>query len=397
MKIAKEEFMKRLNAVREFAKDEELGGVAVFSVPWGHLWHQTGHIGYLSNWASRDRNVNSMIVIPNQGKPVLLYAGLPYLEDVLASVTAISDIRIVAPEDPRAAALPEGETTFGKETEKILAEHGMAGKKLGVVGAEHMPLSVWRSLKRYFSEERLVLCRDIVAEMRCRKTDAEIGFLKKAAEFADIGYETLLKTAKVGKRGYEVVAEMERAVRLRGADFVKFWFISGPAEGWTDTWPIVRPHERVLEDGDQIISGAYTVYKGYWAHGMRAGRLGKPSAQQEMYAPVCSAIIDAAAAKLAPGVLVSDVVKAAIEKARSLDYRLSSHRIGHGIGLDYSEMPFMSEKNEQCLEAGMVAVIHPQIELPDTKSFIVPFGDMYHITEAGTQRLMKFPLEPFSI
>lgn len=395
MNISKDEFEKRAEKVNFFLRDKKLGGVAVFSVPWGHLWHQTGHIGYLSNWAGRDRNVNSIILITPDDAPVLLFAGLPYMADVIREVSWIRDIRMVAPEDPRAAALPGGSSSFGGEIKKILYERHLGDKKFGISGAQHMPLSVWRSITGSIPESQIDVSFDVVEELRCVKSLTEVKLIRRAAELSDLGYDTLVKTARAGMRGYEVVAEMEHAVRSKGADFVQFWFISGPSDGWQDTWPIVSPHPRVLEKGDQIICGSYVVYKGYWAHGMRAGTLGGLSPQQERYMPACLDIYRAAGERLRPGAAVSEVVKAALAKGRQTGFQLSSPRIGHGIGMDYSEMPFMIESNSQELGAGMVAVIHPQITLPDTGTFIVPVGDMFLLTDRGTEPLMRFPVEPF--
>lgn len=395
MDITEQEFRARVDRVRNFMAENKLGSVIIFSVPWGHLWHQTGHIGYISNWASRDRNVNSIIVVTKEDEPVLLYAGLPYMSEVIRTVSWIRDVRIVAPDDPRAAALPGGATNFGKEIKGILDDRGIGNKKIGLMGAQHMPLSVWRCLCRYIPESQIEITDDIIDELRCIKSPAELGLMRRAAELADLGYTTLVRTAKKGMRGYEVVAEMEHAVRREGADFVQFWLISGPSEGWRDTWPIVRPHERRLEEGDQIICGAYVVYKGYWAHGMRAGSLGKPSPQQKRYMSFCMAIHQSAINAVRPGIKVSQVIKKAINAGHSRGVKLSSTRIGHGIGMDYSEMPFMIEENDQKMSPNMVIVIHPQVTLPETGGFIVPLGDMCLVTESGMERLMQFPMEPF--
>ncbi len=116
-----------------------------------------------------------------------------------------------------------------------------------------MPLNLWKVLTASVSEDRFDLSEDMVADLRAVKSSNEISLLRTAAELCDLGYETLVAAARPGMRGYEVVAEMERTVRREGADFVKYWFISGPSSNWKDTWPIVRPHERELEKGDQII------------------------------------------------------------------------------------------------------------------------------------------------
>lgn len=390
------EFQLRVAKIKEFVISNDYGAALIYSDPWGHYWGQTGHIGYLSNWASRDRNVHSLIIVTPHGDPVLLFAGLSYMRKVLEAVSWIRDIRNVAPVDPRAAAVPHGQTDFGLETQRILDERGQGQAKIAVMGATQIPHGLWQVLTRSIAEERFDLSTDIVAELRAIKSPAELALLRHSAALSDLGYEMLIKTVRPGLRGYEVVAEMERTVRCKGADFVKYWLISGPAEGWKDTWPIVSPHQRKLEKGDQIICGSYVAYKGYWAHGMRNGTIGS-SSQHDRYTPVAMAMHKAAIEAYRPGAAVSNVVKAAADAGGKHGFELNSPRIGHGIGMDYAEKPFLTDTNEDPLACGMVAVIHCQITLPETGEFIVPLGDMCLVTENGAELLYKFPMESFRI
>lgn len=66
----------------------------------------------------------------------------------------------------------------------------------------------------------------------------------------------------------------------------------------------------------------------------------------------------AAVDKMRPGTPVSEVVGAARLAAEKHGYELHGGRIGHGIGLDYSELPILSEANETPLEKGNVAIVH---------------------------------------
>ena len=61
----------------------------------------------------------------------------------------------------------------------------------------------------------------------------------------------------------EIVAEMEREVRLRDADYVKYWMASGPPTTWDDTRIDLKPHERVVAEGDFMCFCSYVIYKGY--------------------------------------------------------------------------------------------------------------------------------------
>ena len=390
------EFRDRVSMIQNHLVQRGFGAALVYSEPWGHYWGQIGHIGYLSNWASRDRNVHSLLVITQQGDPVLIFAGLSYMRRVLERVSWIRDVRMVVPVDPRAAALPHGQTDFGSELKSVLAERGCQDSKIALMGATQIPLGLWRVLTASLPQTAFDDSIDLVAELRCLKSPYEVDMLRRACELCDMGYETLVKTARPGMRGYEVVAEMERTVRFRGADFVKYWFISGPSQGWKDTWPIVSPHQRVLEQGDQIICGSYVVFQGYWAHGMRTGTIGT-SEQHGGYMPAATAVHRAAIAALRSANEVSDVVRAAQQAANLHGFALNSPRIGHGIGMDYAEKPFLTDTNREVLQPGMVAVIHCQLTLPDTGEFIVPLGDVCLVTENGAEMLNRFPVESFRI
>ena len=394
--IPEEEFRSRIAQVQAFLASNGYGAALVYSEPWGHYWGQTGHVGYLSNFATRDRNVHSLVVVTVEGEPVFLFAGLPYLFRILEEFSWIRDVRNVVPVDPRAAALPDGPTDFGREVRRILDERGLGNTGIALLGAGQMPLNLWKVLTASLPEDQFAFPRDVVTDLRAVKSADEILLLRGAAELCDLGYETLVKTARPGIRGYEVVAEMERTVRREGADFVKYWFISGPPRDWTDTWPVVRPHERKLGKGDQIICGSYVAYKGYWAHGMRNGVIGA-SPQHDSYAGVALAVHRAALAAFRPGAAAADVVKAAVETGRRHHFELCSPRIGHGIGLDYAEKPFMTDTNDEILVPGMVAVIHSQLKLPESGEFIVPLGDVCLVTDNGMELLFGFPMESFKI
>ncbi len=59
--------------------------------------------------------------------------------------------------------------------------------------------------------------------------------------------------------------------------------------------------------------------------------------------------------------------------------------LGHGIGLEIDEYPFLAKSSPFVLEAGMVVAVEPKIHLPDIG--LVGLEDTFVVTEAGPERL----------
>ena len=395
--ISTAEYQSRIDKIQKHLVSKDLGALVAFSTSRSHIWYQTGHVSYLSNWADCDRICDSMVVVPKEGDPVMLLSGLPYMVTRAQETSWIKDIRIVAALDPSAPAPPRLTNTFGQEVRTVLKEQNLFGKKIGVVGLENMPVPVYKSLLDVFPESEMDYSDDIVAELRSYKSPAEVAIMRKAAQLSDLGFETMLNTAKDGMMGYEVIAEMEGKVRSQGADYAKFWMCSGPAEGWSVTILDLRPHARILNTGDQITCCSYVVYNGYWAHSMRTGFLGKPSPQQERIFPPCADAHKVALETIKPGVRISDVVKTVRKVVEKGGMKLHCSRIGHGIGLDYGEKPTIHEDSTIVLQPGHVIEVHAQCDLPGTESFYVPLGDVLHVTKDGIESLTTFPRELFQV
>ena len=393
--IPESEFLDRVTKIREFVVAEGLGVLVVFSASRSHIWYQTGHVGYISDWSNRDRIADTMVVIPAEGEPVFLIAGLPVMAEQVREASWINDVRVVAAPDPRAPALPSVTKSFGGEIRNILGECGSKSAKVGLVGFESMPVPIYRNIEAELPDASVELVDDIVGELRARKSPAEISLIKEAVRLSDLGYQTMMETARPGMRGYEVVAEMERAMRAQGADYVNFWLAAGPAEGWSIRMASLKPNRRKLEKGDQVTCCSYAVYEGYWAHAMRTGTVGGPSPQQDRIFPPCLEVHEAGLEAMKPGVPIAEVVATVRRTAEERGMKLHSPRIGHGMGLDYGERPFVNEGNAEVLQPGMVAVLHTQLTVPGAGEFYVPLGDLCHVTDDGMEILTRFPREAF--
>jgi len=221
--------------------------------------------------------------------------------------------------------------------------------------------------------------------------------MKHAAHLGDLGFEAMMEVARPGMRGIEIIAEMERAARRKGADHAKYWMASGPPTTWDDSRLDIKPHERVLGEGDLMAVCSYIVYKGYWSHGQRTGTMGRPSESLAQMFAIAQGAQDAGIAIMKPGVPAGHIARAVREKAAESGWELQGGRVGHGIGLDYSERPVPAESNEMLLEAGMTIILHSAFSLPDTGKLFVPLGDQLHVTAEGAEFLMDFNRDLFLI
>ena len=310
--ISRQEFQSRYDRVQRFLEDKQLGALLAYSPAREHKWGQTGHVSYLSGWANDDRIVETVVVVPRQGDPVMLAAGMQFMFEQAAEVSPIEDMRLVEAVDPNAVAGhrgggdDQGPRDFAGQTLAVLEENGLGGERVGVVGVSTMPAPFYEGLALGLGD-RLHRVDDVVSQLRSVKSGAELQLMRRAAELSDLGFQTMLEVARPGLPGIEIVAEMERVARREGADHAKYWMASGPPPDWNNTRLDIRPHERILQYGDLMASCSYIVFQGYWCHGHRTGTLGKPCDPLTKLCQVTREAHDRAQEILKPGTPVADL------------------------------------------------------------------------------------------
>jgi Xaa-Pro aminopeptidase len=149
-------------------------------------------------------------------------------------------------------------------------------------------------------------------------------------------------------------------------------------------------HRVPIEEGDVVMFDFGAVVDGYCSDFGRTVCVGEPAREvAEAYALVLAAQ-EAGRAALRPGVPANEVNRACRrpieEGGRGPEFK---HRMGHGIGLDVHERPFVSEEDETPLEEGMTFTDEPSILVAGR--FGVRTEDVVVCEPDGGRRLNTFP------
>jgi Xaa-Pro aminopeptidase len=236
---------------------------------------------------------------------------------------------------------------------------------------------------------RLVTGSSLVNELRRTKSAEELAVMERACRVADATMAAVAPQVQPGATMLELVEEVEHAMRVHGSRVPSFTthVFTGFGEGKssadeTRTVPV--------EEGDVVMFDFGAVVDGYCSDFGRTVCIGEPEAEVRDAHALVLAAQEAGRAALRPGVPASEVNRACRRPIEEAGYGASfKHRMGHGIGLDVHERPFVSEEDETPLEVGMTFTDEPSI-LVDGR-FGVRTEDVVVCEPDGGRKLNRFP------
>jgi Xaa-Pro aminopeptidase len=300
--------------------------------------------------------------------------------------------------DPRTSEQAEQEAP---DYEVVVYTHGTRSsvrvaetvKTLGVkrVGFEsiHLPYALWADFGEAIKEQaELVPLKDLVDKLRISKDEAELRSLQAAIDVLDDCFEHLVRNElRVGRTEKEVAAEVERYLRRRGATIS---FPSIVASGPNASMPHAVPTERRIQEGEPITIDIGAKVDGYCSDMTRTVCLGEPSDKlREIYDLVLRAQLRAEE-EIRAGMTGKDADAIAREFLKEAGYgEQFSHGLGHGIGLEVHEPPWVSARGEHPLEKGMVFSVEPGIYLPGWGG--VRIEDLVLMEDDGVRILCRSP------
>ena len=215
---------------------------------------------------------------------------------------------------------------------------------------------------------RFVHASELMRPLRRIKSPEEIQVMREAGAITEAAFTDVLAHLKHGMTEFEISAEVDLQLRRHGAlgpSFVTSMYNSGPNHrldlGLANTLrgaPLVPPIALLFDFGG--------VHNGYCYDFGRTVFFGEPDAEMlKIFNTIMAAQTAGIEAMRAGEVSCEAVDRAARTVVKDAGYGpYFRHRLGHSIGLDVHEPPFLIASDTTLIEEGMAFTIEPSILVP---------------------------------
>ncbi len=213
---------------------------------------------------------------------------------------------------------------------------------------------------------------DLLRPMRVIKSADEIATMRRAGEITEQAFAAVLTHLKHGMTELDIVSEVDYQLRRHGAlspSFTTSLYNSGPNHpllfGQREiTW------KRVLTPPVSILFDFGAAYQGFCYDYGRTVSFGEPPEELVRVHRLVMASQQAGIRAMKAGATTAEQVDAAarqviVDAGYGETFR---HRLGHGIGMDVHEPPFLTAGDTTPVREGMLFTVEPSITQFDTFS-----------------------------
>jgi len=379
-----EEIEKRLIKVRTGMKRQEINCLIVI---------QKMNLYYLSGTTQ-----DGLLVVPVEGKPLLLIK---------------RELERAKVESPVQETVPLKSI---REIPALIQSHiGRIPNSLGLE-LDVLPVKDYFNYQKFFPSTKFLDGSRILREVRKRKSSFEIDLMGKAGE---IGKKVYLEARKILREGMteiefggllEAVAKRyghEGLLRVRSLNYEAYtWhvlsgFTGGIVSqsdspmgglGLSPAFP-VGASLKIMKAREPILVDFGTCYHGYQADETRMFSIGKMKQRFIDAYEACREIHNAVLEETRPGADCEAIFVKTLKLAEKLGYKesylgppgLQTRFVGHGIGLELNELPFIAQGQSYPLEEGMTFAVEPKIVFPGEGS--AGIENTVVVTEKGCEIL----------
>lgn len=231
-------------------------------------------------------------------------------------------------------------------------------------------------------------CETTVGALRMRKEADEYAALKANALIADRAMQAAWAAMKPGMTEQDVAAVARAQFASEGAKPLFSIVGAGP----NGAMPHHHTGQTVLKEGDAVVMDIGGGSAGYSSDITRMAVVGEPPEGYAEVHDVVNRAVEAAMAVARPGVkahVLDDAARGVITEAGYGDYFL--HRLGHGLGTEVHEPPWISASSQTVLDEGMVFSIEPGVYLPGR--FGLRLEEIVILRADGPEILSELPRE----
>lgn len=229
---------------------------------------------------------------------------------------------------------------------------------------------------------KIIETSDFVSRLRSIKDQNELASMKKAQEITEEAFKYIYEIIETGMTESYLTEKLEGKMKELGATDLAFSTIIATGDNAAN--PHAQPGKKVVQPGDCVLFDFGASYHDYCSDMTRCIFMGKPEEGSELsraYDAVKAAHI-ACAKAIKPGVCASKIQEIADNTIKEHGFEgKMGHSLGHGVGIEVHEHPFIKKFNNEPLAVGNVVTVEPGVYLPG--KFGIRLEDCGVITENG--------------
>lgn len=362
--ITVEERRERLERARKLMSDNKLD--AIFMIGGTSLVYFTN-----IRWWNSERLFAA--VIPSKGEP--FYVCPAFEEDRAREQIANgpggnkADVRTWQEDEDPYRLVAAG-----------LKDHGIGNGRLGI--EERTTFVFSDGVAKAAPQVTITSATPVTAGCRMIKTAHEIELMRLANQVTLQAYEAVYKALQPGMTQYDFANLIEAAYDKLG--------FHGGASVNVGEWSAL-PHgsakPQVIQEGTIVLIDDGCTVEGYQSDISRTFVLGKPTDKMRSVFEIVHRAQSTALKQARAGVEAQSVDAAArkviTDAGYGPGYKHFTHRLGHGIGMDGHEWPYLVRGNTLALRPGMAFSDEPGIYIRG--EFGVRLEDDMHVTEDGAE------------
>jgi Xaa-Pro dipeptidase len=285
--------------------------------------------------------------------------------------------------------------TNPREIPKLLAAFGLGGLRRVGLEFDVLPVQQYARVGRLFPTMQFVDASQLIREVRMTKSAYEVGCIRRAALIQDRMAVKLQEVLKPGMTELELAAEIEAEARrhghqglIRARRFNLECFYghllsgeNGAVPSWMDSptggtglSPAFSTGlgTRRIQGGEPVMLDYAGAVDGYHSDQARVFSLGPLPQDMVKGHAACITILEEVLGSLRPGNKASEVFARAQSIAGKLGYAdrfmntgpAQVAFVGHGVGVELDEIPYLAANADMTIEAGMVLAVEPKIVFP---------------------------------
>jgi Xaa-Pro dipeptidase len=288
------------------------------------------------------------------------------------------------------AQSPEGSQPDLRVWQEDQSPYALVAQGLGDRGIASGTIGIEETIKFVFSDDlrkaaagaTFTSATPVTAGCRRIKSRHEVELMRLAAKVTLAAYEATYRSLKVGMTQRDVSDLLETAHRRLGFE--------GGADvqvGEFSAFPHGSVQPQGIREGTIVMIDGGCSVEGYQSDITRTFVLGKASDKMKQVFDIVHRAQSAALAAAKPGVEAGSVDAAArkviTDAGYGPDYKYFTHRLGHGMGMDGHEWPYLVRGNPTKLQPEMTFSDEPGIYIRG--EFGVRLEDDMHILESGAE------------